>query len=123
MYVPEKTEIWLEQCDETSVKMVIIGDGWRIEDNIFAYDGDTVLSILEEFTERNGVSFEHTYWEQFDSVLIDSINNDVNGEGGKYWQYYVSSYENGEAPPMKGCDKYEVSNGDYVEWRFELIFY
>ena len=96
--------------------MLIIGDRWRIEDNIFAYDGDTVFSILEKCSMRNDFSFEYTYWEQFDSMLIDSINDDVNGEEGKYWQYYVDN-----DIPMVGCDKYTVSNGDYVEWRFETV--
>jgi len=121
MQVPEKSEVWLENSDETSVKMVIIGDGWRIEDNIFAYDGDTVFFILKEFTERNDVSFEYTYWEQFDSVLIDSINNDAGGEGGKYWQYYVKDVKTDELVLGEvGCDNYEIFNGDYVVWRFEV---
>ena len=123
MQVPEKTEVWLEKSDETSVKMVIVGEGWRIEDNIFAYGGDTVFSILERCSSRNDFSFEYTYYEDFDSVLIDSINNAVNGDGGKYWQYYASTYENGDSPPMAGCDKYEVSNGDYILWNFETILW
>ena len=115
MQVPEKTEVWLENSDETSVKMVIIGDGWRIEDNIVAYEGDTVFSILEKISARNDFPLEYTYYEEFDALLINSINNDVGGEGGKYWQYYVNS-----DIPMVGCDKYDVSNGDCVEWRFEV---
>lgn len=118
MHIPEKSEIWLEQSDKTSVKIVIVGDGWRIEDNIFAYDGDTVFSVLEKCSDRNDFSIKYTYYQQFDSTLIDAINNGINGEGGKYWQYYV----NGELPTV-GCDKYEVSNGDFVEWRFEVISY
>jgi len=114
--VPEKSEVWLEKSDETSVKMMVLGDGWTLEDNLIAYSGDTVFSILEVSSNRNRVSFEYTYYEQFDSVLIDSINGDVNGEDGKYWQYYVN-----EDIPMIGADKYTVSNGDYIEWRFEVI--
>jgi len=123
MQVPEKTEVWLENSDETSVKMVIVGDGWRMEDNIVAYEGDTVFSILEKISARNDFSFEYTYYEEFDALFINSINNDVGGDGGKYWQYYASTYYNLEKPPMKGCNKYEVSNGDYVEWRFETVSY
>ncbi|EMR74105.1 hypothetical protein MBGDN05_00067 [Thermoplasmatales archaeon SCGC AB-539-N05] len=118
MQIPEKSEIWLENSDETSIKIVIFGDGWLVKDNIFAYDGDTVFSILEEISERNDVSLEFTYYEQFDSILIDSIGNNQNGNDGKYWQYYV----NGDIP-MVGCDKYNVSNGDCIEWRFEAISY
>jgi hypothetical protein len=120
MHVPEKSEVWLEQSDKTSVKVVILSDGWKIEDNIFAYEGDTVFSVLEKCSTRNHFSIKYTYYEQFDSTLINSINNAVGGEGGKYWQYYVN---NGETPPMVGCDKYEVSNGDSIQWRFELVPY
>ena len=123
MQIPEKSEMWLEDSDQTSVKIVILGDGWTMEDNLIAYDDDTVFSILERTTSRNGFSFEYTYYEEFDALLIDSINGVVNGDGGEYWQYYVSSFENGENPPMVGCDDYDISNGDYIEWRFETIPY
>jgi len=119
MQIPEKSEIWLEDSDETSVKIVIIGDGWNVQDNIIAYDGDTVFSILKEVTQRNDIFLEYTYFEQFDSILIDSISIDLNGKDNMYWQYYV----NGNIP-MVGCDKYyTISNGDYIEWRFEVVPY
>lgn len=118
MQVPEKSEIWLENSDEASVKMVIIGDEWIVKDNIFAYEGDTVFSILEEFTQRNDISLESTYYDQFDSILIDSIENNQNGNDGMYWQYYVN-----DEIPMVGCDKYEISNGDYIKWTFEITQY
>jgi hypothetical protein len=74
------------------------------------------ILILKELSKRNNIAFNYTYYEQFDSVLIDSINNDINGVDGKYWQYYVN-----EDIPMVGADKYLVTNGDYIEWRFEVI--
>ena len=118
MKVPEKSEIWLEESDETSVKMVILGDGWTIEDNLIAYSGDTVFTLLERSSSRNSFSLEYTYYEEFDAMLIDSINNVENGEDGKYWQYYVN-----KDIPMIGADNYRVSNGDYIEWRFEVVSY
>jgi len=120
MHVPEKSDVWLEQSDKTSVTIVITGDGWIIQDNILAYDGDTVFSILKKCSDRNGFSIDYTYYEQFDSTLINSINNDVGGTGGKYWQYYIN---NGDIPPMAGCDKYDVSNGDLIKWKYEIIPY
>jgi hypothetical protein len=116
--VPEKSEIWLEQTDETSVTMIISGDNWQIEDNIVAYPEDTVFTILEAFAERNKITCKYTYYEEFDSVLIDSINGDVNGDEGRYWQYYVN-----DKIPMIGCDKYNVSNGDVIQWKFETLPY
>ncbi len=120
MQVPEKSEIWFEKSDEISVKMVILGDGWTIEDNLIAYNDDTVFTLLERVLLKNDFSFEYTYYEQFDSILIDSINGVVNGQDGKYWQYYVND---GDIPPMVGADQYKISNGDNVLWRFEIISY
>ena len=118
MQIPEKSEIWLENSDETSVKIVLLGDVLLVKDNIFAYEGDTVFSMLEKIVERNYVSLKSTYYEQFDSILIDSIGNNQNGDNGKYWQYYVN-----DKIPTIGCDKYEISNGDHIEWIFEIIQY
>jgi|GEM_PF-615790 len=120
MHVTKNSDVWLEKSDKTSVKIVIMGDGWKIADNIVAYDGDTVFSILEKCSTRNHFLIKYTYYEQFDSTLINSINNAVGGKGGKYWQYYVN---NGETPPMVGCDKYKVSNGDSIAWVFEVVSY
>ena len=114
--IPEKSEIWLEKTDVTSVKIKVVGNGWIFEDNIIAYDEETVFSILEEFSIRNNIAFDYTYYEQFESILIDSIKGDINGADGKYWQYYVN-----KDIPMIGADKYRISNGDYIEWRFEII--
>lgn len=115
MKVPEKSEIWLEKSDQTSVRIIIIGDGWTMKDNLVAYKGDTAFSLLERSSVENGFSVKYTYYEQFDSTLVNSINNIVGGTDGKYWQYYV----NGDLP-MIGADKYLISNGDSLVWSFEV---
>ena len=116
MKVPEKSEIWLEKSNHTSVRMTISGDGWTLKDTLVAYPGDTAFSLLKRSSEKNGFSLKYTYYEQFDSTLINSINNVVGGTDGKYWQYYV----NGQLP-MVGADKYAISNGASIEWRFEVL--
>jgi len=53
--------------------------------------------------------------KQYDfGTMIESINGVENGEGGKYWIYYV----NGQTP-MVSADKYNVKSGDKVEFKFE----
>jgi hypothetical protein len=113
--VPDKSEIWVEKSDLTSVRIVIIGDDWTITDNLVAYHDDTAFSLLERCSEKNGFSVDATYYAQFDSTLINSINNAVGGTDGKYWQYYVNS----ELPSV-GADKYILSNGDVLTWSFEV---
>ena len=116
--VPEKSEIWLEQSDATSVKILLKGNGWTIQENLVASTDDTVFTLLQKTATRHDISLQYTYYEEFDSVLIDEINNDENGEDNHYWQYYVN-----DEIPMIGADSYHVSNGDYIEWRFEVITY
>jgi Family of unknown function (DUF6580)/Domain of unknown function (DUF4430) len=116
MKVPEKSEIWLEKSDQTSVRIEIVGDGWTISDNLVAYKEDTAFSLLEKCSVKNGFSLNATYYAGFDSTLIDSINNAVSGTDGKYWQYFVN-----DQLPNVGADKCSISNGDSVLWSFEVI--
>jgi hypothetical protein len=113
--VPEKSEVWVERSNQTSVHIVIIGDDWTITDNLVAYKGDTALTLLERCSQKNSFTIESTYYEQFDSTLINSINGAVGGTDGKYWQYYVNS----ELPNV-GADKYIILNGDVLTWSFEV---
>lgn len=112
--INENSDIWLDQADTTSVKITILGDEWKIEDNIIAQRDSTVYSLLKRCSTQNGFSVESTYYEEYDSRLLTSIKGDINGENGNYWQYFV----NGELPEL-GCDKYHVSNGDHIAWKFE----
>jgi hypothetical protein len=115
MQVPQKSELWFEKSDQTSVRITIVGNEWTITDNLIAYKGDTALSILERCSEKNSFSIDTTYYTQFDSTLVNSINNDFGGSNGKYWQYYV----NGVLPNI-GADKCVIKNGDSLRWSFEV---
>lgn len=116
MKVPQKSEIWFEKSDQTSVQIVITGDDWVINDNLVAYKGDTAFSILERCSEKKGFSIDSTYFAQFDSTLINAINDDTGGTNGKYWQYYV----NNELGSI-GADKCTITNGDSLRWSFETL--
>ncbi len=104
--VPQKSEVWFEKTDQTSVRIIIVGAGWTITDNLVAYHGETAFSILERCSEKNGFSVDSTYYAQYDSTLINSINNAIGGTDGKY-----SSI---------GADKCLVTNGDLLKWSFEV---
>jgi len=116
--VPDQSDIWLEHSQEMSVTLIIQGDDWTIKDNLVAYEDDTVFDLLQRSSQRLDFDIEYTYYEDFDSILIDSIHGTENGANGKYWQYYIN-----DQIPMVGADAYIVSNGDIVEWRFEIIPY
>jgi hypothetical protein len=116
MQVPQKSEIWLTKSQQTSVTFVIKADGWTLNDQLVAYPGDTVFSLLKRCSADHGFTLKYTYYQTYDSTLVDSINNIVGGTDGNYWQYYVNG-----VCPMVGADKYAVANGDSVTWSFEKI--
>lgn len=116
MKVPQKTEVWIEKSNQTSVQILIQTDTWTIIDNLVAYEGETAFSILNRCAEKNRFSVESTYYDEFDSTIINSINNAVSGTDGKYWQYSVN-----DILPNVGADKYFITNGDVVKWSFETF--
>ena len=70
-------------------------------------------------TENNEIEIESTYWESFDSIVVDCITyNSIRyaSDSNHYWAYYV----NGEAG-MQGADKQIIENNDLIEWKFEEI--
>ena len=113
--IPQKSEVWVEKSDQTSIRIIITTDSWTITDNLVAKPGDTAYSVLQRSAQENSFSIDATYYAQFDSTLINSINNAVGGTDGNYWQYYV----NGRLPEV-GADKYPVTNGDVLTWSFEV---
>ena len=114
--IPQKSDIWLEKAEETSIKIILIGDTWTLEDNLFAMEDETVFTLLERTLNRHDMSFEYTYYPDFDANLIDTIHTTHNGDDGKYWQYWVDN-----ELPMVGADQFSLENGVVVEWRFEAI--
>lgn len=113
--IPQKSEVWVEKSYQTSIRIIITTDSWTITDNLVAKPGDTAYLVLQRCAEENSFSIDATYYAQFDSTLINSINDAVGGTDGKYWQYYV----NGRLPEV-GADKYPVTNGDVLTWSFEV---
>jgi hypothetical protein len=113
MEIPRNEEMWIPLPEKSCARMRIIGNGWAMDYNVSA-SNDTVYSILMRCSSKYNFTVDYTYWESYDAVIIDSINGDANGEGGNYWQYYV----NGVYSP-ESCDKKRVSNGDFIEWKFE----
>lgn len=108
-----QTDIWLEDASETSVTLSVIGSSWMIKDQFTLTTDQSVLDVLVLLSNRHGFSVETSYYEAYDATLITSINRDIDGTDGYYWQYLV----NGEAP-MTGADNTFVSNGDVIHWHF-----
>jgi len=114
----ENNTTTVNQSENIATIIIEFGDG-----NSLTYDmvieNATVYDLLLEADKNGDINIEPTYWEQYDSYLIDSIiYNGKKYEGGTnaYWSFYV----NGEAA-MEGANKILVNNNDIINWRFEKI--
>ncbi len=112
------------------VTNVLAMDGWEGDVNLFenakfrviAKSGKeyrinhaTALGALNEASKIAEFSYtvDDSWYIQYGSLLIDSING-IKNEGMKGWQYWVNYPD--EPLPWVGADKYEVKEGDTVDW-------
>ena len=113
MAVPNQTDIWLEDSPETSVSITVKGSSWQITDQFILTEQQSVLETLHLLAEKHDFTVDSYFDETFDATMITSINNDINGNDGFYWQYMVN-----KKTPMTGADNTFVTNGDAILWHF-----
>ena len=89
------------------------GDGSSFSKTITLVNA-TVYDFINNLKE---VELKSTYWEQFDSYIIDSIEyqgKKYESDTSHYWSFYV----NGQMA-MEGANKIYVNNNDLIEWKYE----
>ena len=77
----------------------------------------TVLGLLLKTEQNNDIKIKKTYWEQYDSYIIDSISiEDIEyrSDSNHYWGFYI----NGEVA-TQGADQIYIKNNDLIEWKYE----
>lgn len=88
-------------------------DDLYVNEQIKVTKGDTVLSVLQSLDREGRVLALGTKEYSGLGTLVESIDGKTNGAGNKYWQYLVNG-----AMPQVGADKFELNDGDFVEWHF-----
>lgn len=97
-----------------NVSMRIVTPCWSLEYRGVRTTNITVADFLDECAAALNVSVQKEYWKGYNSYFVSGIHGVVNGDEGRYWQYYV----NGQFPTV-GCSQYILQDNDTVEWRFE----
>lgn len=73
----------------------------------------TAFDLLKEGSERLDLALETKSYEDM-GALVEAIGDKRNGQGGKYWLYYLNN-----EMPMVSVDNQEIKAGDRVEFKFE----
>ena len=109
----QKATFVFERSDSSTTSTVALhidfGDGNEQNFSSIPYvTGQTAFSILEDarvplvYDPSTGVG-----------VFVRQIGDKKNGDGGRYWQYWVN-----EKFALVAADQYALSASDRVEWKF-----
>lgn len=95
--------------------MLDYGDGTIATYNDIELGEDiTVFGLLKEVTSENNLEFSYNdKWQEM-GIFIESINNVRNDTAAdQWWHYWVNNHY-----AQVAADKYELKDGDIVEWKF-----
>src|SRR3972149_1952489 len=93
--------------------LVVEGDAWTVAYEDALTVNNPAVGLLLEAGDRQGFEVRWTEYTIPAGVLVTAINDTVNGEGNRWWQYWVN-----EAYGRRAADRQEIFEGDVVVWRF-----
>lgn len=103
-----------------SIEKRTIGKGDTLKaTSIDLIEGDRAWDVIKRALDENEITYEHNYYEQFDSVYIKSIDGDGEFDhgSGSGWKYSI----NDEFPNV-GVSQTYPKNGDEIRLRYCLTF-
>lgn len=81
-------------------------------DKVTIASSGTVLDTLKDLAGKEDIAFDSKTYEGM-GTLVTQINNSKNGDGERYWQYWVNNQK-----PSTGAQAQKVMSGDWIEWKF-----
>lgn len=101
---------------DKSKKEIIPDDGWILKPVTVTFnEGESVFDVLKQVCKDNKIQLEFSFTPIYNSSYIEGINNLYEFDCGSFsgWTYKVNDWF-----PNYGCSRYEVKNGDVIEWHF-----
>lgn len=104
-----------DKCAE-SKKALVPEDGIILPATEVTFsDGESVYDVLRRVCKANKIHMESSFTPVYNSAYIEGIHNLYEFDVGKLsgWMYNVNGWY-----PNYGCSRYQVKDGDVVEWRY-----
>ena len=78
-------------------------------------DGESAYDVLQRVCKENKIHMESSFTPVYNSAYIEGIHNLYEYDVGKLsgWMYAVNGWY-----PNYGCSRYQLKDGDVVEWRY-----
>ena len=79
------------------------------------YEGESVFDVLQRVCKEKGIHMEASWTPIYNSAYVEGIHNLYEFDCGALsgWMYKVNGWY-----PNYGSSRYQLQNGDVVEWRF-----
>ena len=101
---------------DKSKKEIIPDDGWILKPVTVNFnEGESVFDVLKQVCRDNKIQLEFSFTPIYNSAYSEGINNLYEFDCGSLsgWMYEVNDWF-----PNYGCSRYEVKNGDVIEWQY-----
>ena len=105
----------LTNLDKEKLELVPCDGVIFAEKEVVFYEGESVFDILLREMKQNGIHMEFVDTPIYNSAYIEGIANLYEYDCGELsgWIYRVNGWV-----PNYGCSRYELKDGDRVEWLY-----
>lgn len=103
----------MDLCDEAK-KELVPENGWILEPiTVTFYEGESVFNILQRTCKQQKIHMEFENTPAYNSAYIEGINNIYEFDVGELsgWMYEVNGWF-----PNYGASRYQVEEGDVINW-------
>lgn len=105
----------LDQLDPDKLEMVPSNGTILAKTKVTFYEGESVYEVLKRICKEKGIHMESSWTPIYNSAYVEGIHNLYEFDCGSLsgWMYRVNGWY-----PNYGCSRYQLKDGDVVEWRY-----
>ena len=105
----------LDQLDPDKLELVPSDGVILAKTTVTFYEGESVFDVLKRICKEYGIHMESSWTPIYNSAYVEGIYNLYEFDCGSLsgWMYRVNGWY-----PNYGCSRYQLQDGDVVEWRY-----
>lgn len=105
----------LDQLEPDKLEMVPSNGTILAATTVTFSEGESVFDVLQRLCREKNIHLESSWTPIYNSAYIEGIHNLYEFDCGSLsgWMYRVNGWY-----PNYGCSRYQLQDGDRVEWRF-----
>ena len=105
----------LDMLDPDKLECVPSGGVILKKTTVTFYEGESVFDVLQRLCKEKGIHMEAEWTPIYNSAYVEGIHNLYEFDCGALsgWMYKVNGWY-----PNYGCSRYQLKDGDVVEWRY-----